>query len=127
MLRWWLWRWFGWGRLGQAGEARAAFYLQLRGYRILERNARYGRHEIDLIVRRGDTIAFVEVKTRRHDDAVDPADNVGPTKQHHLRLAAGRYQARHPEPDRYYRFDIVAIHAPERGRATITHLPDAFR
>lgn len=126
MFRWYLWRWFGVGTLGQAGEARAAAYLQLRGYRIVARNVRYLRCEIDLIARRGDTLAFVEVKTRRRDDAFDPADNVGPVKQRHLQRAAGAYLARHPAPNLYIRFDIISIHAPDRGRTHITHLPDAF-
>ena len=126
MFRWLLWRLFGVGTLGGAGEARAATYLQCRGYRIVARNVRYARCEIDLIARRGDTLAFVEVKTRRRDDAFDPADNVGPAKQQHLRRAAAGYLARHPAPTMYLRFDIIAIHAPDRGRATITHFPDAF-
>ena len=49
---------------GAAGEAFAASALEAEGYRILERNWRSGRSEIDLIAQRGDIIAFVEVKTR---------------------------------------------------------------
>ena len=52
-------------RLGPLGERRAAWFYRLRGYTIVARNVRFRRGEIDLIVRRGRTLAFVEVKTRQ--------------------------------------------------------------
>ena len=56
---------------GQKGENRAAAYLRLRGYRVLERNYRVPQGEIDLIARKGDALVFVEVKARK-DDPTEP-------------------------------------------------------
>lgn len=113
--------------LGARGESLAARYLWLRGYKILERNLRLGKHEIDLLVRKGDTIVFVEVKSRLRSDATTPEDSVGPIKQQHIRAAARVYLARHETSHTYYRFDVVSVLLPERGKAQITHFPDAFR
>ncbi len=112
---------------GAAGERLAARYLFFRGYRIIARNLRLGRNEIDLIVRRGDTIAFVEVKTRQRSGAWEPHDAVGETKQRHIKAAAHAWLAHNEKPGFYYRFDVVSIVMPEHGKAQITHLPDAFR
>lgn len=114
--------------LAQRGERLAARYLRWRGYRILERNARLGDYEIDLIARKGDTTVFVEVKTRQGDDdgGAHPEDSVGPAKQRHIRLAARRYIARHPAEECYYRYDVVAVIVPESGKPRITHYPNAF-
>ena len=53
---------------GLAGEDRAVCYLQKKGYRILSRNYRFHRYEIDIIARHGDTVVFIEVKARRSED-----------------------------------------------------------
>jgi len=113
--------------LGLRGERAAARYLWFRGFRILERNLHLGRYEIDLLAQQGDTIVFVEVKTRRRADATDPHDSVGPQKQRHIKAAAQIYQAKHPSDDTYYRFDIVSVVYPDSGKPQIEHLPDAFR
>ena len=76
--------------LGAAGEMRAAKLLARRGYRIVERNVRVGGVEVDLIVRRGPLIAFVEVKTRRSMAFGRPELAVDAAKQARLvRAAAG--------------------------------------
>jgi putative endonuclease len=112
--------------LGQRGEDAAARYLIRQGYRILERNRYLGRNEIDIIAQEGDTIAFVEVRTRAVLDEVPPEDSVGPTKQRQLRKAAQRYIALYGDDSLYYRFDIVAVILPEKGKPTITLYRDAF-
>lgn len=113
--------------LGRRGERAAAWFLRLRGYRILGRNLRYPHGEIDIVARRGGIVAFVEVRTRATADPVPPEQTVTPPKQRHLRAAARQYLARNPDPALSYRFDIIGVLCPPRGKAHITHFPDAFR
>lgn len=121
-----MWPWRKTLSLGQEAEELAVRFLRRSGYKILARNLRLGRYEIDIVARDGDTIAFVEVRSRRAPDPVPPEDTVGYTKRRHLTGAANSYMARFPAPETYYRFDIVAIVFPEKGKPEITHLVDAF-
>lgn len=112
-------RWFG-----DRGEREAARFLRGRGLRILERGYRTAQGEIDLIARDGDTLVFVEVKSRR---AGEPAEAVTPAKQKRLTLAALHYLRRHDLLEQRCRFDVVAIVWPDgRQPATIDHIPHAF-
>ncbi len=113
--------------LGQQGEDLAAKTLKHGGYTILERNAHLGRYEIDIIAREGDTVAFVEVKTRRQEDIASPEANITSAKRSHLLRAARIYTSRVQDLEAYYRFDVVSILLPERGRPRITIFRDAFR
>ncbi len=113
--------------LGAQGEDLAARFIQREGYAILERNVRLGRGEIDLVARDGDTIVFVEVKTlRKASEVFRPEDNVTHDKQRHLIAAAQRYMAKHRDPSAYYRFDVVSVVLPEKGKPEITLFRDAF-
>lgn len=112
--------------LGTRGETLAAKHLRHAGYHIVGRNIRCGRHEIDIIARRGDTLVFVEVRTRADMDPVPPEDTVNAQKRRHILSAARWYISRHPEPDVYYRFDVVAVILPENGEPQVTWYPDAF-
>lgn len=60
-------------RHGRRGEALAAWYLRLKGWRILAHRVKTPRGEVDLVARRGRTVAFVEVKWRKSADALDLA------------------------------------------------------
>lgn len=113
--------------LGEQGERIAAKALKRAGYKILERNARLGRYEIDIIAREGDTIAFVEVKTRRTADPIRPEDNVGWKKQRHIASAAEVWIRRNGDDATYYRYDIVSIVLPEDAPAQIEIIREAFR
>ena len=113
--------------LGRQGEDLAAKALKRAGYTLLERNAHLGRYEIDIIAREGDTVAFVEVKTRRHDDIASPEANVTQTKQLHRGRAEKIYISRMDDAEMYYRFDVVSILLPEKGKPRITIFRDAFR
>jgi putative endonuclease len=125
-LRQWRARWRDRPSLGRHGEDLAARHLQRHGYRILHRNALLGRYEVDLIAQDGDTIVFVEVKTRQTGGTFLPEDNIGPKKEQHLRRAAAMYQARRDDPSLYYRFDVVCIVAPPGGPPEITLYRNAF-
>jgi putative endonuclease len=113
--------------LGQRGEALAAKYLRRLGYKIVARGNRGALGEIDLVAVDGRTVVFVEVKTRRSQDAGHPADAVDYDKQRRLtRLAVG-YLRRHNLLEYPARFDVIAITWPAgRGKPTIEHIRQAF-
>ena len=104
----------------------AAKYLTKIGYRILQRNARLGRYEIDIIALDGDTTAFIEVKTRESGDPVAPEENVHHDKQRRIITAARNYISKEDDTEMYYQFDIVAVIIPEKGRPEFTVFKDAF-
>lgn len=108
-------------RWGLAAETRAAIALILKGYRIIGRRVRTGAGEIDLVARRGSTVAIVEVKART--DAAVALEAVGPKAQHRLSRAAAAWLARNPAyADHTLRFDIVVV-TPGRWPQ---HLSNAF-
>ncbi len=112
---------------GQRGEDAAARYLQRLGYRVLARGRRLASGELDLVVLDGQTIVFVEVKTRTSQEAGHPADAVDAVKQRKLTRLAVTFMKRHGLLEYRSRFDIVAITWPEgRGRPRIEHFMNAF-
>jgi putative endonuclease len=91
-------------------EQRALRHYRLRGYRILGTNVWIGGYELDLVVRRGRRLAFVEVKAKSGDRLGDPLEMVTPEKQRRLRRAAEAWLAWHPEcAGLDCRFDVVAV------------------
>ena len=107
---------------GRAAERRALWHYRLRGYRILDRNAWTGGNELDLVVRRGRCLAFVEVKAKGGAGRGDPLEMVTAEKQRRLRRAAEAWLAAHPEAAPLEaRFDVVAV---RRGR--VERLANAF-
>ncbi|GAA4306503.1 YraN family protein [Compostibacter hankyongensis] len=112
-------------RLGQTGEDLAAAYLQQQGYRILHKNWRRLRKEIDLIARDGSTLVFIEVKTRQGNAYGVPELAVDARKQEHIQMAAELYLAHNPHGGDL-RFDIVAITYRSGTAPEIHHVKDAF-
>jgi putative endonuclease len=105
-----------------AAERRAAWWYRLRGWRILGANVWAGGNELDLIVRRGRALRFVEVKEKRRDRHGDPLEMVAAEKQRRLRRAAETWLAAHPETARLaVSFDVVAV---RNGR--LERVADAF-
>lgn len=113
------------GTTGQQGEDSAARYLSRYGYRIVRRNFRTARGEIDLIAMDGGTLVFIEVKARFDDTKGTPAAAVDERKQARIRRAAEWYCARYRMEKRRVRFDVVAISGVGRSRR-IELLKDAF-
>ena len=108
-------------RHGQWSEHLAAIFLRLKGYRILARNFRAKSGEIDIIARKGDLVAIVEVKARR--DTRQSVDAVSVTSQRRIANAANWWLSRQGDAARLsLRFDIVAV----RPFAIPVHLEDAF-
>lgn len=111
-------------KIGALGEEIAARFLKRAGYRILARNWRTGRLEMDLVARDGEAIVFVEVKTRRPGPQ-HPAEAVDRRKRARLARAAGRWIATRGGAAEY-RFDVVAVTIGPNGRTTVRHDVGAF-
>lgn len=110
--------------LGPRGEEIAANHLTEKGYRILHRNWKSGRHEIDLVAETGNTVVFVEVKTRSGDYDLLPRDLVTPKKQKIIILAAESYIRRY-NINKNSRFDIIIVIS--KGKTfNIEHIEDAY-
>ena len=108
--------------VGRAAERRAWWYYRLRGYRILETNIWSGGNELDLVVRRGNRLAFVEVKAKGGGRYGNPFEMVTAEKQRRLRRAAEAWLAAHPELAQLEAsFEVVALRG---GR--VERLRDAF-
>lgn len=95
--------------LGVDGEDQAAAWYMARGYTVEARNWRCRDGELDLVVRRGRDVVFVEVKARRSDRFGLPAEAVTPAKQRRLRGLAVRYLRDTGTRAGSLRFDVVAI------------------
>jgi putative endonuclease len=94
---------------GKRGEELAAAYLAEAGYRIIERNYRCLFGEIDIVAEEGETLVFVEVKSRRSDAYGDPQLAVGRQKQRKISMISANYLAERHFPHRPARFDVVAV------------------
>ena len=113
---------------GRIGEDAAAQALAARGYRVLVRNLRLGRGEIDLVCEQDGDVVFVEVKARRGAGFGTPAEAVTPRKQRALVALAARYLTRTGGADRTCRFDVVEVWLAAGDRVVrVDVLPDAFR
>lgn len=111
--------------IGDKGEDFAASYFQKLGYEIKARNvhSRYG--EIDLIAENGDTVVFVEVKTRSHDSLDRAADAVTPLKQKKIILTALDYISK-SNTDKIMRFDVFEVYHANGRIYKFNHIKNAF-
>lgn len=112
--------------LGQQGEDAAADFLRRRGYKIVARQVRDGLGELDLVAVDGQTVVFVEVKTRSSHDAGHPLEAVDDLKQRQLTRLALAYLKRHHLLENAARFDVVAITWKKSQAPEIQHVPNAF-
>ncbi len=113
-------------RLGLDGEDQAIAYLIDDGWALEAHRFRVGRNDIDLIVRRGSLVAFVEVKTRRGDGYGLGREAIGWRKRRALGRVAEVWRLRHGRPDDSFRFDVVDV-VQARGETRIEHIEDAWR
>jgi putative endonuclease len=110
--------------LGERGERAAARYLKRQGMRVLLRGYRTRLGEIDLIVRDGDILVFVEVKARRQGT---PAEAVTPEKERRLTNVALHFLRKYDLLEQRSRFDIIAVVWPhDKKDPTIEHFRNAF-
>jgi putative endonuclease len=110
---------------GDAGEGAAAEFLGARGYRIVARNHRCRRGEVDLIAEKGELLVFIEVRTRATGAFGGPEETVSASKQRRVVAAARDFLARRRGPERGVRFDVVAVVDGPSG-PTLQHFENAF-
>ena len=111
-------------QLGKFGEQLAVQYLISKGYRILRRNYRYRRAEIDILAMKDDYLVVVEVKTRNSSKFGDPQKFVSKAQIRLLVLAADHF-LEETGLQAEVRFDIIAI-LKNTYRQQLKHYPDAF-
>jgi putative endonuclease len=114
--------------LGRWGEERAARFLVRRGWTVLARNYRFGRREVDLVARRGDVVAFVEVKTRAGRGFGMPQEAITALKRREIEAVATDFLFRHRLEGVSVRFDAMAIEVDRGLRVVrVEHVEDAWR
>jgi putative endonuclease len=112
---------------GRWGEDVAAAFLVSAGYRILGRRVRPDRRdEIDLVVRKDESLVFVEVKTRATEAFGRPLSAVDVAKRKALSRAAVRYLRQLNFPKLYYRFDAIEVVGSEGADPVVRHTENAF-
>ena len=112
--------------LGERGEALAVDLLKRRGYRILEKNFRIQRGEIDIIAQDRDTVCFIEVKTRRAFRQGAPSESISIFKQRQLVRLALLYLKGTRRLEEKARFDVVAVTMDENGKDNAQLIQNAF-
>ena len=111
---------------GLWGERLALAYLTACGWSVEAHRFRFGRHDLDLVVRRGSLVAFVEVKTRASGVCGDPAASLTSAKRRTLARMAAVWRARHGRRGDEYRFDLFTVRVAGLT-PRIDHVADAWR
>lgn len=113
---------------GDWGEDRAVHYLRLHGYKILGRNFCCRQGEIDIIAKKGEFVAFVEVKQRKNADFGQAREFVTVSKQRRV-IAAAEFWLLKTRCELQPRFDVIEVYAPNGTKTLfpeIHHLENAF-
>ena len=110
--------------LGSKGEDIAADHLKKSGYKILFRNWKWGKHEIDIIAEKDKIVVFVEVKTRTDNPLEDPRTAITIEKRKSMIYAADGYIQKF-KIDKEGRFDVLII-TKKIESYEIEHIEDAF-
>ena len=108
---------------GILGEQIATNFLIKKGFQILEKNYRVGRHEIDIIAKKENLVVFVEVKLRKNENFGFPEAQVNHKKEEHIRNVADYFLEQNPQFFEI-RFDIISIIL--EPKTEIVHLEDVF-
>jgi putative endonuclease len=115
------------GGRGAWAEDLALRHLSRAGLDLVARNYRCRRGEVDLVMREGETLVFVEVRQRLASDFGDGAESVDSRKRHRLVATASHFLQTHPSAARApCRFDVVAVSGPA-GTGDVRWIPDAFQ
>lgn len=114
--------------LGAFGERKAANYLRLHGYKIIDTNWRCRSGEIDVITKKRDYIVFVEVKLRKNNAFGEAREFVTPAKQRRV-MSAAQLWLQANDTELQPRFDVIEVYAPDgvnTRKVTINHIENAF-
>ncbi|HTS89487.1 MAG TPA: YraN family protein [Gemmatimonadales bacterium] len=114
-------------RLGHTGELEAIEFLHSQGWIVLAHRFRVGHNDLDLVIRRGAMVAFVEVKTRVGGGFGPGRQAIGWRKRRTLTRLAEAWRARHGAPGDTYRFDVVEVVRGGSEAGRVEHLEDAWR
>ncbi len=112
--------------LGREGEKVARDFLRKQGYKVIRQNYRCRAGEIDIVAEEGDSLAFVEVKTRRSIHFGLPAEAVSYEKRQHLTRVASGYLTHHAIKEAKCRFDVVSVLMNDYGVKEIQLIKNAF-
>ena len=112
-------------KIGRSGEIAAARHLKKNGYKILAQNFSCPVGEIDIVARDGETIVFVEVKTRRSMSYGSGRLAITPQKKKKISMTALFYLKANRQMDQPGRFDVITVQTGGRGQE-IDHIQNAF-
>jgi len=110
---------------GELGERIAERWLTRRGWRVIQRRFRNGHRDIDLVVERDGTVAFVEVKARRGDEFGGPVQAVNYRKRKQLERSAMVWIDRNGRVADSYRFDVIGV-LVDGAVVRVCHVENAF-
>ncbi len=109
--------------LGKLGEDLAVDYLMKNRFKVLHRNWRYGKKEIDIVALKESMLHFIEIKTRKSNKYGYPEENVSRTKILNMMAVASHYQQIYPEYQ-WIRFDVISITL--EPKVTYFHIEDVY-
>lgn len=113
--------------LGVKGERLAIAFLTSCGWSVEAHRFKLGRHDVDLVIRKDQVVAFVEVKTRRSNSCGSGLEAVSRRKQRDIARVAEVWLLRFGRPGDEYRFDLVAIQDAQGAHPSIEHVANAWR
>ena len=114
-------------KLGSHGEDLAVEFLKRQGYRILQRNFKLKFGEIDIVAQEGDTVCFIEVRTKTGDELGTPFESITPFKQRKLsRLALAYLKNQYKSVEVRARFDVVAVFSEDGKEEKVEIIKNAF-
>ncbi|MCU0389253.1 MAG: YraN family protein [Chitinophagaceae bacterium] len=93
---------------GNRGEEIAGAHLTQHGYSIIQTNFRHGRNEVDIIASKGETLHFIEVKTKAGESIGHPEQRVDRSKINRMKIVAEQYLFDHPDW-KFIQFDIISV------------------
>jgi len=112
--------------LGKSGEKIALRFLKNKKYKIITKNYRLFRGEIDIIAQKSNILVFVEVKTRRSKNFGFPEESVTPSKQQQIKKIAQGFLVKNNLQDIECRFDVISLSFNDNEKFSVHHIKNAF-